>query len=316
MRPQETYAAVRGFNFQPPWGSNGRDVWRYFDPAEYRRILQMAKAAFPGMNTVRVWLSFDAWYDLREKAVENMRTAGEILASEGLKMIPMYFNGWHSVPDFGGISEEMLRLEESVGWQPFLRYLRETASALEDTGAVLLSDLCNEPFNNTRENHTDLLRNRRFLNAMAAGLREVSRTPVTVGSQGYYAPFPGAASDMEFLKDTVDVFTLHPYIVAMTPTEQHLEWCRKLLATAEELGKPVIITECCWGADTDEERGKIVDLELGHYADLGIGFLVHALYPSPVADLHPLDGVNPSMYMPFLLEDGSIRPYHEVFNRY
>ncbi len=316
MRPQETYAAVRGFNFQPPWGSNGRDVWRYFDPAEYRRILQMAKAAFPGMNTVRVWLSFDAWYDLREKAVENVRKAGEILASEGLKMIPVYFNGWHSIPDFGGISDETLRMEEPQGWQPYLRYLAETAAALEGTGAVLLSDLCNEPFNNMMENEAALLRTRRFLVAMAAGLRALSVAPVTVGSQGYYGGFPGAASDLEFLKDVVDVFTLHPYSVCMSPVEEHAEWCEKLLKTAEELGKPVIITECCWGASTDEERGKIVNLELRHYAELGIGFLVHALYPSPVADLHPLDGVNPSMYMPFLLEDGSIRPYHEVFNRY
>ncbi len=32
------YSSIRGFNFQPPWGSNGRDIWlEKFDPVEYRR---------------------------------------------------------------------------------------------------------------------------------------------------------------------------------------------------------------------------------------------------------------------------------------
>ena len=114
----------------------------------------------------------------------------------------------------------------------------------------------------------------------------------------------------------MDVFTLYPYSVSMAPAEEHAEWLGRILETAEALGKPAIVTECCWGADTDEERGALVDLELRHYAEQGVGFLAHALYPSPVADLHPADGVNPGMYMPFLLKDGSIRPYHEVFNRY
>ena len=316
MKPQEEYRFVRGFNFQPPWGSNGRDVWRYFDAAEYRRILRMAKAAFPKFNTVRVWLSFDAWYDQRDAAVAHMREAAEIIASEGLRMIPVYFNAWHSVPDFGGITDEVLRMEETNSWQPFLRYLTETAAALEGTSAVLLSDICNEPFNCDLNEPEALLRSKRFLEVMANRLHTVSSAPVTVGSQGYWGSFPGSESDLEFLSSVVDVFSLHPYSVAMTPKEKHAEWVTRLLKAAEALGKSVLVTECCWGADTDKARGEIVDLELRNYAEQGIGFVVHALYPSPVADLHRLDGVNPSMFMAFLLEDGSIRPGHEVFNRY
>ena len=316
MRPQEAYSFVRGFNFQPPWGSNGRDVWRNFDPAEYRRILKTAKAAFPRLNTIRVWLSFDAWYDLRETATEHVKAAGEILASEGLRMLPVYFNGWHSIPDFGGITDESLRLEEAAGYRTYLRYLRETAAALEQTGAVLMHDLCNEPFNNALKSPEGLLRILRFLKAMSEAIRGIVSAPVTVGSQGYYDAFPGAGSDLEFLAPVVDVLTLHPYSVCMASREEHEAWVARLLETAASLEKPVIITECCWGADTDGERAEIVREELSHYSRAGIGFLVHALYPSPVADLHPLDGVNPGMYMPFLERDGSVRPGHECFNQY
>ena len=100
MNIQEKYGYVRGFDFQPPWGSNGRDIWARFDEVEYRRLIQLGKQAFPKMNTIRVWLSFDAWYDDREQCIQNMRKEAQILAEESLKMIPVYCNGWHAVPDY------------------------------------------------------------------------------------------------------------------------------------------------------------------------------------------------------------------------
>lgn len=318
MNSVEKYGYVRGFNFQPPWGSNGRDVWLRFDAKEYRRIIRCAKAAFPKLNTLRVWLSFEGWYDGRETFVENVRRAGEIIADEGLKMIPVYFNGWHSVPDFGGFTDEQLRALQPLGWHPMTVYLRNTAAALETTGAVLMSDISNEPLNNVLENEDAYGRVRAFMRDMAAILHEVSAMPVTIGSQGYFfdTPHLGAASDMELFAPFLDVISLHPYSVCMASVENHEAHVAKLVAETSRLGKPAIVTECCWDADGDKARGELVKLELSHYAAAGLGFCVHALSPSPVADMHEKDGINPSFFMPFMYLDGKIRPYHEVFNEY
>ena len=86
------FSNVRGIGFIPPWGSNGRDVWlERFDAAEYRRLIQLGKKAFPKLNTLRIVFSMDAWYDNRELSVQNMRKAGEIVKSEGMKSGAM----WH-----------------------------------------------------------------------------------------------------------------------------------------------------------------------------------------------------------------------------
>ena len=59
--PVQTYRTVRGFNFQPDWSGNGVGVWLKFDSRRYRQLIVRAKELFPGMNTLRIWLSFDAW---------------------------------------------------------------------------------------------------------------------------------------------------------------------------------------------------------------------------------------------------------------
>jgi len=317
------YADMRGFDIQPPWASNGRDIWlNRFDANEYRRIVLLGKEAFPKMNTLRVWLSFDAWLDSPELATANMRRAGEIVKEAGLKMIPVYFNGWHSTPDFGGFSNEQLVQNRAAGFGLYRRYVAEVAPALEATGAVLMSDLSNEPLNNTLGNEEAVENVRAFILAMGEEIRKHSHRPVTVGSQGqlWKRPYCGVTSDFELFDKAVDVFSIHPYATS-APRDRatHLSYVRKLIAEADRLHKPIVITECCWDDDFggDKERGAIVDFELSVYVEAGIGFVAHGLSPSPVADLHkknPNECRTLDMY--FMDLKGGIRPYHDVFNRY
>lgn len=312
------YSSVRGFNLQPPWGSNGRDIWlEKFDPVEYRRLIRLAKQAFPRLNTLRVWLSFDAWCDNRELCVSHVAAAAKVVADEGLKMMPVYFNAWHSIPDFGGITLEQLDFASKRDWEPFGRYLRETASALEPTRAVLMSDLCNEPMNLVKaEEGACLMRN--FLKAMAEQCRKVSSAPILVSTQGFWFDRPtcGKDGDLALFAEAVDVFGIHPYATGGIEQEKdcHLERVRRLIAKANELHRSILVTECCWFAADDKARGELARFELDNYRQAGIGFLVHALSPSPVADLHPKNGITTGFYMPFMNLDGTIRPFHECFN--
>ncbi|NLE51496.1 MAG: hypothetical protein GX613_08830, partial [Chloroflexi bacterium] len=55
------YAEIRGFNYQPSWGSTGFDIWRRFDRDVMVLELDRGKRYFPAINALRLWLSYDAW---------------------------------------------------------------------------------------------------------------------------------------------------------------------------------------------------------------------------------------------------------------
>ena len=90
----QKYAHVKGFNIQPDWGRNGTEIWLNFDRTRYEEMIRIGKERFPAMNTVRIWLSFDAWIQDRQTYLQSVKAAGETLSAEGLLIIPTYFNGW------------------------------------------------------------------------------------------------------------------------------------------------------------------------------------------------------------------------------
>ena len=100
--------------------------------------------------------------------------------------------------------------------------------------------------------------------------------------------------------------------------EKHAENFAKMVAHLQWHGKPVLVTECCWGSNDDAVRVKYIRHDLGLLKQAGIGFLSHALHHSPVANLNrPVpDRKWGTMYMGFVDPDGSIRPGHEVYNEF
>lgn len=317
--PENGFSDVRGLGFIPPWGSNGRDVWlERFDAAEYSRLIQLGKKAFPKLNTLRIVFSMDAWYDNRELAVQNMRKAGEIVKSEGMKMIPVYFNNWHTIPDFGGLSHEILK-SDMGRWGKFKNYMTEVALALEPLDVVLVHDICNEPLNNCLYWEEGTARIRDFVAKMAEYLHSVSRAPVTVGSQAgpWKRTTCGVDCDIDLFAPYVDVISSHPYFVMgreFGSREKYLDW---ILEKAAKYGKPVLATECCIGAKTDAERVEIMRKELDGLVRRRIGFVAHGLTPSPAADLHEAkEWCGGGYYMPFMDLNGVVRPGHEAFNEY
>ena len=47
------YSEIRGFNYQPSYGSTGYELWRQFDAAVVARELGLGKQYFPGINAIR-----------------------------------------------------------------------------------------------------------------------------------------------------------------------------------------------------------------------------------------------------------------------
>jgi hypothetical protein len=86
----------------------------------------------------------------------------------------------------------------------------------------------------------------------------------------------------------------------------------------EKTGKPLISSEACWGSTDDAERAAIIDFHLKELNEREIGWLIHALSHSRIADLHREDAgpvINPGV-MHCVEPDGSIRPHHEIINSY
>ncbi len=90
------------------------------------------------------------------------------------------------------------------------------------------------------------------------------------------------------------------------------------MALARRVGKEILASETVWGAIDDGKRVEILRYTLGELKKRGIGFIVHALYHSLVADLHyPEYGpVSVPGTLHFINADGSLRKGHEAFNEF
>lgn len=313
----QEYAWVRGFNYQPSWASHGITIWNDFREATYAKELDLGLKHFPKLNTLRIWFSYDAHVADPKRFLAAAKRAAELSAERRLKMIPVIFNGWRSLVDFGGFTREQLNqsLRNRPSFGSHRQYLCELMEAIRPAGNLLMVDISNEPFNGGGKEKGSV--ELRFLEAMAQQIRELdSKTPISIGTQG--CPGVGGPEDLNLIDSFVDVHAVHPYWIPSIPAERHAENFARMVEHLERLGKPAIATECCWGANDDAARVKYVRHDLGLLKQAGIGFLPHALHHSPVADLHrPVPGRKwGTMYMGFIEPDGSIRPGHEVYNEF
>jgi hypothetical protein len=255
---------------------------------------------------VRLWLSFEAFLKDPQRFAGTFQTVLGTCEKYQLKALPVLFNNWHSVPDFGGISSEMIgywfaafgRKGEAPNYvfRPYLELLFRDHAA---DARILAWDLCNEPFNSGQDVFVEWLRHTYQL---AKRLGAVQPIGVSVAA---------SLEQLQLVQPFSDVLMIHPYFAA------NVAW-EPLHGFAALHGKALLATECCWGALDDARRAEIVRTDLGVLQKQRVGFLAHALQESYVADLHrPQYGVlSEAEYMAFIHMDGSLRPGHEVFNQF
>ncbi|NOX56074.1 MAG: cellulase family glycosylhydrolase [Planctomycetes bacterium] len=298
------YKDIRGFNYQPSYEATGYAIWRYFQPDKIDVELGRGKRYFPGINTIRLWLSVDAFVVDPNAFAANFETVLQLLAKYGLKAVPTLFNNWHSVPDFGGISEEMLRRkfvhDGKKGTAPnyvFRPYLERIVGEHAKDERILLWDLCNEPHNNPNIKLT---------------LEWLTHTYKTCKALGAIQPIGvSVQSQLKDVEAISDVFLIHPYGAAGRPLARFVDF-------AKQRGKGLLATETCIGSLNDRARARTIASDLAALAKHGIGFLPHVLHESLVADCHrPQFGVVHSPgAMHFINMDGSLRHGHDVFNKF
>jgi len=311
------YSGIRGFNYQPSYGSHGLEIWGdHFDIEVIRRELARGKQYFPKINTIRIWLSHDAFLRDSRSFPEKLEQVLEAGSRLGLQFIVTLFNGWHSWPAFGGITQ--LQVGEWVGVEPatdvFTPYLEAIIVPHQHDERILLWDLCNEPFNCVPDGKpTDDLVN--WLKAMYAKCKELgAQAPLCVGA----VP---KIENLRVLNPMSDVLTFHPYYAWNMWVETREEYEANLdeaVEFANAVNKPILATETGWGSMEDKHRSEILEVELEGLVKREIGFTAHILHHTLVADGHrPQYGpISTANYMAFIEADGSLRPYHDIFNRF
>jgi len=296
------YSQIRGFNYQPGYGSCALEVWRQFDAGVVDRELGLGKRYFPGMMAIRLWLSWDAFLRDEDRFCENFETALGIAAKHGLVVMPVLFNRWHcGYLDAGGIYTD--HFLPGVSWVRtpgmFLPFLERVVGEHARDRRVFAWDLCNEPFSYTcaPEEIPDIVR-AEFAFHCDHGLKGI-----------------------EQIEPISDILCIHPYWTCQYHSHKksdHESLLDEYVAFSKEIGKPLLATETCWGAADDAKRVEIIRYTLGELKKRNIGWLAHLLNHSLIADAHrPQYGpMGEAGYMAFIEADGSLRAGHEVFNEF
>lgn len=324
------YAAIRGFNYQPSYGSTGYELWHSFDAAVVKEELARGKTHFPGMNAIRLWLSWEAFVRDPAGFSRNFETALALAAELDLAVMPVLFNRWHAwYLDYGGIYIDHFypEVRQLEGRSVFAPYLETIVGNHADDARILAWDLCNEP---QFGSPCDEVNQAEFgwLEGLYGSCKDLGASaPITVGIAMFHS-----AEGVRHIEPISDLLSIHPYwfgegfkppagrtfpaaFTERAAFEAVLDAC---LAVAHEAGKPLLATETCWGALDDAARVAIIRYTLGELVKRRVGFLAYLLHHSLIADAHrPEYGpVGHPGNLAFIEADGSLRPGHAVFNEF
>jgi endo-1,4-beta-mannosidase len=297
----QSFFRVRGFGYQPSYAPTGLEIWHHFDERLIATELGRAKEHFPGTNAIRLWLSFDAWLRDPARFVRNFGKALDILGRLGLRAMPCLFNNWRSLPDFGGVAAEMVGYWNSPQREInyFLRYADDLVTPYLRDERILAWDLCNEPFNSGRDEvfvpWLETLHG--FIKGKGAS------APVTIG-------VPPDLGQLTTVEPMCDVLTPHLY-AGSAASDAFVEF-------ANGVGKPMFAGETGWGSLDDGARLATLHGELSALIERRVGFMIHVLHHSLVADCHRAEfgPVSEVGFMGCIEADGTMRAGYESIRKY
>lgn len=322
--PETMWSKIRGFNYQPSYGSNGFELWQKFDARTITVELERGKKFFPKINALRWWQSWDSFKRDPVRYARDFDTTLDLAAKVGCKVVPVLFNRWHDQAlDYGGIYIDHFLPRSSWVQRPkmFDPYLEAVVGAHAKDDRILAWDICNEPFAYSRPpaEMPDIVQAEfEWLKAMYDTCKRLGATaPLTVGIH-----FGHGHEGIKQIEPISDVLTIHPYWRPKSKAAGKKAAYEKMLDDyvefAIQVKKPLLASETCWGATDDAERVEIVRYTLTQLKQRNIGWLVYLLHHSLIADAHrsefgPVGGPG---NLSFIEADGSLRPGHGVFNEF
>lgn len=310
---------VKGFNYHPSYSTGSLEDWLMFDYNVWEKELKNGKKLFPKMNTIRIWLSWNAFCRLEDKFIEEVRQVIDLCKELDLCVIPCLFNRWHdAMVDCDGIYIDHFLPGSS--WllkygNLFEDYIDAICKAFKDEEQILVWDLCNEPYaydGNFPLRDEVLPHEYEWLKKIHNRMRDNNVTqPLGVGGI--------CIEHGPYFEEFSDILLTHIYFTNFEKVGHFDEKVKNYMEYLKAKGKSLIVTECCWGSFDDETRVRYIKETLDVLTKYGAGYTVHALQYSGCADLHDFgDGrTSPDIgNLCFVKKDGTLRPGHDIFNDY
>lgn len=229
------YSETRGFNYQPGYAAFGLKIWTEFDSGEIEKEIANGLKHFPKTNALRIWLSFDAYMYDKKLFEKNFDLMMNILGRNSLSAMPILFNNWHNVPDFGGVSPETVGYWTNYKPGVFTDYVDSIAGRYAKDERIFAWDLCNEPFNSGRE---ELFLPWLELLADRCGMHNVT-APITVG----VSP---SIHDLETTEPFCGLLSPHLYFCSGS-ADDYRQIVKNVAEYAKKVKKPCISGETGWG---------------------------------------------------------------------
>lgn len=318
------YSTIKGFNYQPSYGSTGFELWQRFDADTIEQELERGRRHFPKANALRIWLCWHSFVRNPLRFAQNFDTMLAIADSYGFTVMPVLFNRWHDKDlDYGGIYLD--HLLPGLSWVHtdgmFSEYISHIVGQHAEDPRIFCWDLCNEPFSYWKpleEVPAIATAEYRWLEDLYLACKDLGvAAPLTVGIHAMHRTL-----GMKQIEPLSDVLSIHPYWIpedeghGRESAYEHL--LDDYMAFAASVGKPLLATETCWGALNDSARVRIIRYTLGELRKRHIGWLAYLLHHSLVPDAHrPEFGpVGSPGNLSFIEADGTLRRGHEVFNEF
>jgi hypothetical protein len=328
---------IRGFNYSGSWGTSGLDLWQHHDNGTMAIEVARGKRYFPGWTVCRWWLSHEAFLRKPDKFLANFEAGLALFTRNDIQVMPVLFNRWRDpMCDFGGVPldhivpgffnctpEDFVTVERS-GMDPwnvqklFGDYLEMVVGTHATDGRILAWDLCNEPLSGPYvTDPASPIRSAEL--RWLTWCRDVCKAtgaqqPLTIGNVLNLTA-------IEITEPITDLISFHPYYIPDMPdrtvgTKAGFETLLdKVIDIADRSGKPLCASETVWGAVDDAHHVELMVYTLGELVKRRIGFIVHALHHTLVADLHAAEygPVGFPGRLEFINADGSLRMGHETF---
>jgi hypothetical protein len=334
---------IRGFNYDGSWGTSGLDVWQHHDYGLMAAEIARGKRYFPKWNIARWWMSDEAFYRNPERYLANFEGGLGIFAEHDIRVVPVLFNRWRDpVCDFGGVPLDHIipgfsNMTDGImdlwaypdGDAPrslarpevqYTNYLTAMITAHAGDPRIFAWDLCNEPLMGpyVRDPHDPItVAELRWLTWCYRLCKRLGATqPLTIGNFG-------SLDALRLTAPISDILSFHPYYIWNRPGQSDatiradlIRFLDECVAFAESVGKPLYASETVWGAHDDAQHVEVMRFNLGELVKRGIGFTVHALQHSLIADLHWAEygPVGWPQELHFVNPDGSLRAGHAAFN--
>jgi len=332
---------MHGFNYDGSWGTSALDLWQHHDHGAMAVEISRGKRYFPKWNICRWWLSDEAFQRDPARFLANLEGGLSIFAQNDILVIPLLFNRWRDPTcDFGGVALEHLvpGLSNSTGATEDIwsyaqadwprkptrietlhrAYLEAVVGAHKDDPRIYAWDLCNEPLMAPYvEDAASPIRaaELRWLTWCYYTCKRIGASqPLTIGN------YPGLTA-IRLTEPISDFISTHPYYIWNAPGADKAAYERSLdeyASLAAAAGKELLASETVWGAEDDAKHVEVMRHTLGELKKRGIGFVVHALQHSLVADLHyaAYGPVGFPQVLHFVNPDGSLRRGHEAYNEF